>query len=52
MKNLTVKDFVILVVIASISAMAWKDNEYGANYFAIASNVVTGYFALSIPRQN
>jgi hypothetical protein len=52
MNRLQVRDAIAIFVILVASAIAWIDPSFRDKYFGIVASIVTGYFALSVPRQN
>lgn len=47
-----IRDYIALLVVIYAGVIAWIDPTYRDKFFSIAGAVITGYFALALPRQN
>lgn len=46
------RDAIALVSVFFAGVIAWQDPAYRRDFFSVVGAIVTGYFALSLPRQN
>lgn len=50
--RLQIRDAIALSVVFWAGFIAWVDPTYRDQFFGIVASIVTGYFALSIPKPN